>query len=117
LRETIMELSAQFVERDDELSFITQVEGIAERRAVGESIRIVSQPGRPDAAPESATFEINLEGAFPSVLLALADLERLPTVVIVDAVFIRGGTLEAGGGTPPVMAIVRGSIAFRPERL
>lgn len=117
VRDSLGRLSAQFVPEKQELTFIRAVEEIAASRGVEERIRLSPPVGKPQLEELKTGFELNFEGPFPNVFSALVDVERLPTLTIVDALVIRSSKAERTGEPAPVSLIVRGSIAAPPKGL
>lgn len=116
-RATMRELSAQFVPKGQELSFITAVEAIAERYGVTERIQLVQDLPAPGGVEELKTgFEVTITGPYRAALQTLVEIERLPALIAVDTVSVRPGGSPSSGAVP-VFISIRGAIAIPPKGL
>jgi Tfp pilus assembly protein PilO len=117
VREVIEVLSSQFIPDKQELTFITAVEEAAAKRGAVERVRL-SVGAAPPLEELSRSFELTLTGPFRSVLETYLDIERLPYLLIVDAVAINANQSEDPlGGVPPVSFLIRGALAAPPKSL
>lgn len=117
-RETLKSLSAMFIPAGEELSFITAVEEIAERNGVGQRIQIVPGAGPLGGIEELRTgFEISLSGPYRQVLQALVEVERLPSLVVVETFSVRPGGTPAPGSPAQALISIRGAVAQPPKGL
>lgn len=106
-------LAVQFVPAGRELDFITAVEALAAKNGVTERLQL-SRLEEGKKAPEiSNRFDLVIDGTYLAALQMLTDLEKLPTLVLLDSLAIRPG----GGADGPttLMITVRGTIAAPPQ--
>lgn len=117
VRDFLGRLAAQFVPEKQELAFIRAAEEIAARRGVEERIHLSPPAGKPRLEELKTGFELNFDGPFSNVYAALVDIERLPTLTIVDSLVVRSSKAERPGEPTPVSLIVRGFLAVPPKGL
>jgi hypothetical protein len=115
-RQTIRELTSQFLPVGRELDLITAVETIAARDGVEEHILLSVNEGAKAAEELRVGFDITLNGDAPAVLQTIVDLERMPTLLIFDTAVVRPG--EGSGGAASFLSVnLRGSIVAPPNGL
>jgi hypothetical protein len=113
-RETMKLLSTQFVPAGHELDFITAVEALAAENGVTERLQL-SNAEKPVAPELEKRFDLTLTGMFHESLQTLIDLEKRPTLMVIESMTVRPGGSSDG---PPVLSIdVHGSIAVPPKGL
>ncbi len=110
-RETMKRLGTQFLPVGREIELITAIEALAAKNGIEERITLSRLEG--GSAPElKVGFSLALSGPSRGVMQMLIDLEKLPTLLITDAVEVRTGGTDAG----PVLFInVRGTIVSPPN--
>ncbi|MEK7546234.1 MAG: hypothetical protein AAB554_04130 [Patescibacteria group bacterium] len=115
-RETMRALAAQFQPKGRELDFITAVEGVAAARGVEERLMLTVIEGTKGIEELRVGFDLTLNGASPAVLQTLVDLERMPSLLIVESAVMRPGEGAAGG--PSFLSVnLRGAIVAPPAGL
>ena len=113
-RETMELLATQFVPTGQELDFITDVEALAAKNGVTERLQL-SNAEKPAAPELEKRFDLTITGHFHEALQTLIDLERLPTLMIIESATVRPGGSSDG---PPMLTIdMHGSIAVPPKGL
>lgn len=113
-REIMKRLAAQFVPTGRELDFITAVEALASKNGVTERLQLSKAAG--GTVPEfEKRFDLSLTGTFPQSLQMLIDLEKMPTLMLVDSMNIRPGS--SSDGPPALMIDLHGAIAVPPRGL
>lgn len=114
-RETMRALAAQFLPPGRELDFITAVETLSAARGVEE--RLLLTVGAARGADELRVgFDITLNGPTPDVLKTLADIERMPNLLVFESGVLRPGDGAPGG--PSFLSInLRGSLVAPPKGL
>ena len=116
VRQTISNLSSQFLPAGRELDFITAVEAISSRDGSEERILLTVNEGSKGAEELRVGFDITLSGPTPAVLRTILDLERMPTLLIFDSVVVRPGDGAPGG--PSFLSVnLRGSLVAPPKGL
>jgi hypothetical protein len=81
LQSTTEDLQAYFLTEERVLAFISSLESLAQQNSVSQEIQNL-QP--PSGDSNKSTFQLAIEGTFPSILSYLYGLERLPTYVSLD---------------------------------
>lgn len=113
----IRTLATQFVPAGRELDFITAVENIAAKNGVEERVQLSAIEGDKAAAELLENYNLTVSGRYRSVLQMLVDLEKMPTLLIVDSVVAR----PAPGATPRDQSFLsitmHGMIASPPNGL
>lgn len=116
VRAVVGKLTSQFLPAGQELVFITSVEEIAARHGVTERIRLSAAP--PGSLEElNRSFELSLSGPFPDVLKAFLDVERLPSLLVIDAVSVNSNRADTPDARPHVTFLIRGALAAPPKNL
>lgn len=116
-RQTLRDLSSQFLPAGRELDFITAVEGTSARRGVEERILLSVNEGAAKGADELRVgFDITLSGPSAAVLQTIVDIERMPYLLIFDSAIVRPG--EGAPGELSFLSVtLRGSAVAPPAGL
>ena len=114
-RELMKALSQQFVPVGRELDFITEIERLAAKNGLNERLQVSKTEGAPAAPEFKNRFDLAFDGPFRPALQMLVDLEKMPTLIVMESMGVRPSGLSDG---PPLLTIdVHGFIAVPPQGL
>lgn len=109
-------LASQFIAKSQELDFITTIESVGDAHGIETRLSLAADPGT--AAGEfKQGFSLRLVGAYADAMKTLAEIERLPIMVTIDAMQINGGETAAPSASTPITIDLRGRIASPPKSL
>lgn len=116
-RADMRKLSAQFLPEKHELDLITAVEDLASRDGVEERITLSANDGTRAADELRENFDLTVNGKYRSVMQALVDIEKMPTMLIFAGGNVRPGPGAAPGDESFLSVVLRGSVAIPPKGL
>lgn len=114
---TMQKLAAQFVPVGHELDFITAVENLAAKDGVQEIVSLTPNDGGGGAAELKENYDLTVNGKYRSVMQMLVDLEKMPTLLLVDNVVVRPGPGASPGEQSFLSVMMHGSLAAPPNGL
>lgn len=116
-RADIRLLSAQFVQPGHELDLITALENLATADEVEERLTLRPNDDAKAAAELNEYYELTVNGDYPKVMRMLVDVERLPTLMVVESGSVRPGPGPNPGDPPFLSVVLRGTLANPPNGL
>lgn len=114
---TMLKLATQFVPMGHELDFITAVENLATKDGVQEIVSLTPNEGGTGAAELRESYNLTVNGKYRSVMQMLVDLEKMPTLLLVDNVVVRPGAGATPGEQSFLSVMMHGSLAAPPNGL
>ncbi len=113
-REVMKRLASQFLPAGRELDFITAVEALATKNDVDERLQLSKSENA--SVPEfEKRFDLSVTGSFGPSLQMLIDLEKMPTLMVIDSMTLRPG--GGSDGQPALTIDLHGAIAVPPRGL
>jgi hypothetical protein len=114
-------LGTEFVPAGREIELITAIETLAAKNGVERQFSLSPNTGTKAAAELNENYTLTVNGKYHAVMQMLVDLEKLPTLMIVEGGTVHPAVASSEGGIPPtessLSVSMHGTIAEPPKGL